>query len=336
MAAFGKEWKLDPLLMDNLQHIKEFFPIQQLVIPQLLACNVSQDFCVSAATGSGKTLVYLVPMVQKLLHRVICRLRGVIVVPTRDLAIQVKKVVDELVRGTKLKCGVAIGQSKLKAEQKAIVGKTGGAIDRLYDTESDKMDPRGGVSLVDILVCTPGRLVEHMEETPGFTLQHLQFLVVDEADRLLNQSYSDWIAKVCRNIYSVKNSKMDGMIDACSDRRADNVIPVPLQKVILSATLTSNPRKLASLELRNPTFLSLSSEKKEKEFSTPKNLEEFLLECNTGEKPLVLLQLLHELCSDGLVVVFTSSKNATHRLAILLSALDVGKGILLGLLFYIL
>lgn len=51
----------------------------------------------------------------------------------------------------------------------------------------------GGQSRVDILVATPGRLTDHIRETPNFTLQHLRFLVIDEADQLLNHSYNDWL-----------------------------------------------------------------------------------------------------------------------------------------------
>lgn len=60
----------------------------------------------------------------------------------------------------------------------------------------------GGWSEVDILVATPGRLMDHMQHTPGFTLQHLHYLVVDEADRLLTQSYQDWIVKVTAAAYN--------------------------------------------------------------------------------------------------------------------------------------
>lgn len=54
---------------------------------------------------------------------------------------------------------------------------------------------------VDIVVATPGRLLDHLEQTPGFTLQHLRYLVIDEADRLLNQSYQNWVAKVIKAAY---------------------------------------------------------------------------------------------------------------------------------------
>ena len=65
-----------------------------------------------------------------------------------------------------------------------------------------------GKGCVDIVVCTPGRLVDHLEHTPGITLEHLRFLVVDEADRLLNQSYNAWVEKVM-------GGKDDGYITLC-------------------------------------------------------------------------------------------------------------------------
>ena len=54
----------------------------------------------------------------------------------------------------------------------------------------------GGRSTVNVLVCTPGRLVEHLDRTPGFTLMHLRFLILDEADRLLSQRHQNWIERV--------------------------------------------------------------------------------------------------------------------------------------------
>ena len=64
------------------------------------------------------------------------------------------------------------------------------------DAEILHMLRGGAVGAIDVLVCTPGRLIDHMQSTPGFTLQHLEFLVIDEADRLLNQSYADWTHRV--------------------------------------------------------------------------------------------------------------------------------------------
>ena len=62
--------------------------------------------------------------------------------------------------------------------------------------------PAGGISAVDVLVCTPGRLVDHLDNTPGFTLQHLRWLIIDEADRLLSQSYHGWIQRVLDSVHA--------------------------------------------------------------------------------------------------------------------------------------
>jgi len=60
----------------------------------------------------------------------------------------------------------------------------------------------GSSSRVDILICTPGRLVDHISSTPNFTLHHVRFLVIDEADRLLDQSYQGWLSKVLKAAYN--------------------------------------------------------------------------------------------------------------------------------------
>ena len=62
----------------------------------------------------------------------------------------------------------------------------------------------GGNMLVDILIATPGRLAEHILHTPGFTLQHLEFLVLDEADRLLHQSFQNWTELVISELSTPK------------------------------------------------------------------------------------------------------------------------------------
>lgn len=55
-------------------------------------------------------------------------------------------------------------------------------------------------------MATPGRLLDHLAQTPGFTLQHLRYLVIDEADRLLNQSYQGWVAKVIKAAYRCESA----------------------------------------------------------------------------------------------------------------------------------
>lgn len=347
LAKYGvdklaQQWRLDERVTRTLDELKirSFFPVQAVAIPKILASDSDRvtDICISAPTGSGKTLTYVVPIVQRLLPRVVCRVRALIVLPSRDLAVQVHQIVQQFVQHTPLKCGLAIGQSNFAAEQSALVGdKSGRAV------------TDGGHSLVDILVATPGRLVDHLEQTPGFTLQHLQIMIVDEADRLLNQSYQDWIPKVYASVFNGQEVDEEGLQlgVGVTCRRQDSInrrrIRTPLTRVLLSATLTRNPRKLAAIGMSNAELTKIGriddpladnakqgnagdSDDDEdgeeaagltKMYSTPTNLDEYWIECDTGSKPLVLLELLSEF--DGaLSIVFTASVNSTHRLARLL------------------
>ncbi|KAF0697798.1 Aste57867_11541 [Aphanomyces stellatus] len=300
---------LDPQVCRNLETIgiHSFFPIQHVTIPKIMATGYTKDLCINAPTGSGKTMVYVLPIVQRLVTRVVRRLRAVVIVPSRDLVVQVKKVFDSLIAGTPLTCGVAMGQSNFTTEQHHLV------------------DAHGN-SLVDILIATPGRLVDHLEQTPRFTLQHVQFVVVDEADRLLNQSYQDWITKLYNSIYvtetSVENlSAAVATLHPATIRRADGKNPhrirIPLIRILLSATLTRNPRKLAAIGMPHAELITVNDAMDDNLFTTPANLEESMIECDSTEKPLVLLELLAQF-ENQLTIVFTSSINATHRLCRLL------------------
>jgi ATP-dependent RNA helicase DDX51/DBP6 len=180
--------------------------------------------------------------------------------------------------------------------------------------------------MLDILVCTPGRLVDHLDRTPGFSLQHLQFLVVDEADRLLNQKYHNWMDRVVAMPSTKEESNESRSIAASRPQ---------LRKFLVSATLTRDPQKLAALRLVNPKHLNAhqlsATAPNTKMYSMPESLQEYTVECTAEQKPLVLLALLleltqqppqnEELKNHSLVVVFTASLDATHRLARLLQLL---------------
>ena len=231
----AKVWDLAPFLIENLKRdgYKQFFPIQSLVIPDVIASERhshirARDVCVSAPTGSGKTLGFVLPVLNALSTRQVRRLRALIILPSRDLASQVYQVFERYTHGSDLRVGLAIGQSDFKAEQIALtVGSPDlsamedlGSVRHRYALNNNDLDlaleafpgfsndeapdlrntelqiPKGGRSAIDVLVSTPGRLVDHLDRTPGFTLQHLRFCVIDEADRLVNQSYHNWIGRV--------------------------------------------------------------------------------------------------------------------------------------------
>uniref|UniRef100_A0A7S2AYE4 ATP-dependent RNA helicase n=1 Tax=Octactis speculum TaxID=3111310 RepID=A0A7S2AYE4_9STRA len=173
--------------------------------------------------------------------------------------------------------------------------------------------------MVDILVCTPGRLVDHLEATPQFTLQHLRVMVVDEADRLLDQSYHGWVDKVYNAAFPKNNTEPSPAWggDGCTldlhpatvrGGRLSHVPPmppVPLQRMLFSATLTSNPMKLAALNLKNPKFYSIGTPSQKNGhdddgtgggtlIGLPETLHEssVVVAGKDTNKPLVLLSLL--------------------------------------------
>ena len=136
---------------------------------------------------------------------------------------------------------------------------------------------------MDILICTPGRLIDHLNGTQHFSLQHLRFLVIDEADRLLAQSFQNWLAQVLaatRPPAFVGADIKPGENGVASLPYPDALSPAFLhllhdapvvrsdvdekrecscQKLLFSATLMSDPDRIAALELRTPRYIVVQS-----------------------------------------------------------------------------
>lgn len=171
--------------------VKYFFPVQATVIPWLLESNKQaklifpRDVCVSAPTGSGKTLAFVLPIIQALMDYSIKAIRALIILPTQDLALQVFKAFQLYTKYTNLNVALATGKSKFCIEQKQLV----------YENVAF-----GYMNKVDILVCTAGRLVDHLKNTKGFSLKNLEFLVIDEADRVLDSVQNDWLYHLEKHI----------------------------------------------------------------------------------------------------------------------------------------
>ncbi|KAJ2335984.1 ATP-dependent RNA helicase dbp6, partial [Coemansia sp. RSA 2681] len=280
-----------------------------------------RDLCVSAPTGSGKTLAFVLPIVEKLRVRLVVRLRALVVLPTKDLAHQVKECFDFFCAGTDLRVGLATGDVSLAKEQAA-----------LTDQRSTLV---GGSSLIDILVCTPGRLMDHLTLTTNFTLQHLEFWVMDEADRLLSETYQEWLPKVQSFIEAPASPSSQGTAsdvpvpDACTSRDPESKLdllarpPPRIQKLLFSATLTQDPAKIARLKLVRPLYISIADEGKKDQgaaavgaatYTFPSTLIEYYASCPVDEKPLWLIYLLWEQRISG-GVCFTKSLETAHRLA---------------------
>ncbi|KAK2762333.1 ATP-dependent RNA helicase ddx51 [Arachnomyces sp. PD_36] len=324
-------------LLSNLAEggYSEAFAIQSALIPLLLRGPNRHlgDVCISAATGSGKTMAYALPLIANLEPLPVAKLRGLIVVPTRELVRQAREACDLCVSGTGLRIGTAVGSVSLREEEQtlmrseqvydshirqeeALSAKSWGGF-RLQDYISDtngKSDTLPGhtervSSNVDILICTPGRLVDHIRSTKGFTLGHLDWLVIDEADRLLNESFQDWVEVIIRALDKGNAPDLLGRADKLLDNMGIPLKRREPQKVILSATMTQDITKLNSLRLRNPKLVTVRDPEAEKSsggnqgvdiprdveqsFILPDTLNEFTVSVgDEADKPLYLLQLL--------------------------------------------
>ncbi|XP_051818449.1 ATP-dependent RNA helicase DDX51-like [Antechinus flavipes] len=309
--------------------ILSYFPVQAAVIPALLESASHgflvekggyqpSDICVSAPTGSGKTLSFVIPVIQVLLERVVCHLRALVVLPTKELAQQVSKVFNVYADGTGLRIAQITGQKSLAKEQEILVQKT----------------DSGYYSLTDIVVATPGRLVDHRDQTPGFSLRQLRFLIIDKADRMIDSMHQSWLPRVAvfHGDDAPGSSPLFRRVEPGAITAASTSQPqMPLQKLLFSATLTRNPEKLQELGLDQPRLFSTGLESQEStaqpgiqqdmegKFAFPAGLSPFYAPCSLNSKPLVILHLMRTLkCSQ--VLCFTNSREHSHRLFLLVKA----------------
>eukprot|EP00794_Sanderia_malayensis_P011134 gene11134-12305_t len=340
--------ELAGFMKDNLRenNIEYLFPVQANVIPYILSQQSKgtiygkgglkpPDVCVSAPTGSGKTLAYVLPIIQILSQCFVRRLQAIVILPSKDLAVQIKAVISLYVKGTAVRVGLAAGMKSFPQEQEHLV----------------KLGPNGFVNTVDILVCTPGRLVDHIDHTAGFSLEHLRFLIIDEADRLLGQTYHNWLEKIFKAAYKSNNDNSDNNNIATTRSRNPLLTPssldrveLPLQKLLFSATLTQNPEKLAPLQLFRPVLFASTGkidatqadntksdaakdipnkdDQSNERFILPESLTEKMTVCKQGEKPLAVIYLMKKLQYTR-ALCFTGSIETTHRLFLLVKASGV-------------
>ncbi|UNI18497.1 RNA helicase [Purpureocillium takamizusanense] len=247
--------------------------IQRSAIPPLLA---GKDVLGAAKTGSGKTLAFLIPAIE-----ILSALRfkprngtGVIVVsPTRELALQIFGVARELMKHHSQTYGIVIGGANRKAE-------------------AEKLS-KG----VNLLIATPGRLLDHLLNTP-FVFKNLKSLVIDEADRILEVGFEDEIRQI------VKVLKND-------DR----------QTMLFSATQTTKVEDLARISLRpGPLYINVDEEK---QYSTVEGLEQGYVLCEADKRFILLFSFLQRMqAKKKKVIVFFSSCNSVKYYAELLNYID--------------
>lgn len=247
--------------------------VQARTIPPLLA---GKDVLGAARTGSGKTMAFLVPAVE-MLHQLRFKPAngtGVIIIsPTRELALQILGVVKDLMEGHSQTFGIVMGGANRKAE-------------------ADKL-----VKGVNLIVATPGRLLDHLQNTKGFVFKNLKALVIDEADRILEVGFEDEMRQIIKILPD--------------DNR---------QSMLFSATQTTKVTDLARISLRpGPLYINVDEKK---DTSTAQFLEQGYVVCDSDRRFLLLFTFLKRNLKKK-VIVFFSSCNSVKYHAELLNYIDV-------------
>ncbi|KAG0162986.1 ATP-dependent RNA helicase [Apophysomyces sp. BC1034] len=246
--------------------------VQARTIPPLMA---GRDVLGAAKTGSGKTLAFLIPAIE-ILYKLKFKPRngtGVIVVsPTRELALQIFGVAKELLKYHQLTFGIVIGGANRRAE-------------------ADKLT-KG----VNLLVATPGRLLDHLQNTRGFVFKNLKALVIDEADRILEIGFEEEMAQIVK------------------------ILPRDRQTMLFSATQTTKVSDLARISLKKgPLYINVDEKK---DTSTAEGLEQGYVVCESDKRFLLLFTFLRKNLKKK-VIVFFSSCNSVKYHAALMNYIDV-------------
>ncbi|TFK54460.1 ATP-dependent RNA helicase DBP10 [Heliocybe sulcata] len=218
----------------TLQGYRTPTPIQRLAIPSLLT-SPPRDLVGMARTGSGKSLAYMVPLIQRLggRHSTAFGARALILLPARELALQILKVGKELARGWHAGEGDHAGEKSTEDSKKSqglrwglVVGGEG--MDEQFEMITNNPD---------IIIATPGRLL-HLIVEMNLDLKSVQYVVFDEADRLFEMGFETALTEILGRL------------------------PASRQTLLFSATLPKSLVEFAKAGLQNPKLVRLDAETK--------------------------------------------------------------------------
>jgi ATP-dependent RNA helicase RhlE len=251
---------LAPELVRNVTELgyEEPTPIQRMAIPLAME---GKDVLGRAQTGTGKTAAFMLPTLERLMRQDKDSLRALVLCPTRELAIQVAESGREYAKGLGLWVGIVYGGTSV---------------------EKDVRDLRAGF---DVLVATPGRLIDHLERG-NVDLSGVEVLVLDEADRMLDMGFRPQIEAVMKHL----------------PKRGER------QTLFFSATMPNSVKSLAYDILHNPETVEAAPQA-----TTAEGVEQWVYPVDPKKKASLLLELLGRPGMDS-VIVFTRTKIGADRL----------------------
>ncbi|MDP6562069.1 MAG: DEAD/DEAH box helicase, partial [Candidatus Peribacteraceae bacterium] len=237
--------------------IKKPTPIQHQAIPLGLD---GKDLIGIAQTGTGKTFAFGLPMLQRLAAG---KKRGLVVLPTRELAYQVEEALKPFASALGIRTAVFVGGASMNLQKKML-----------------KQNPR-------ILIATPGRLNDHLQQKT-VTLNEVEILVLDEADRMLDMGFKPQINKILAHV------------------------PRKRQTLLFSATMPQEIFTLAKNEMHMPLRIEVAPEG-----TTAAKVEQELIIVRQQDKKTFLLTLLKE--HEGQVLVFSRTKHGAKKITRILN-----------------
>ncbi|KAK7076091.1 putative ATP-dependent RNA helicase ddx27, partial [Halocaridina rubra] len=249
-------------------------PIQSATIPVALQ---GRDICGCAATGTGKTAAFILPILERLIFKPPenAVTRVLILLPTRELCVQVFQVAKDLSKYTTIDIALSVGGLDLRT-QVAVLTK-----------------------MPDIVIATPGRLLDHLKNTPNFGIDGVEILVLDEADRLLDEHFEE---------------QMKDIMDQCAANR---------QTMLFSATMTDKVQRLALVSLKNPVKVFVNSNT-----TVAKNLRQEFIRLRVNQENSRTAVLAHLVTRDFSrnCMVFVPRKYLCHYFVIMLRFLGIEAG----------
>uniref|UniRef100_A0A5F5PWS8 ATP-dependent RNA helicase n=1 Tax=Equus caballus TaxID=9796 RepID=A0A5F5PWS8_HORSE len=229
-----------------------------------------RDLLAAAKTGSGKTLAFLIPAVELIVKLKFMPRNGtgvLILSPTRELAMQTFGVLKELMTHHIHTYGLIMGGSNRSAEAQKLANG------------------------INIIVATPGRLLDHMQNTPGFMYKNLQCLVIDEADRILDVGFEEELKQIIK------------------------LLPTRRQTMLFSATQTRKVEDLARISLKKePLYVGVDDDKAN---ATVDGLEQGYVVCPSEKRFLLLFTFLKKNRKKKLMVFFSSCKSVKYHYELL-------------------